>query len=71
MFYLFRMVILKEVESLVNQLCVWTFRRLWDLSKGVEVGGMGLNYVTVALVFNTVPCPTVLAYQSYSLLYFN
>lgn len=71
MFYLFRTVILKEVESLVNALC-GHFRRLWDLSKGLEVGGMGLNYVTVALlVFNTVPCPTVLAYQSYSLLYFN
>ena len=48
------------------------FRKLWDLSKGLEVGGMGLNYVTIALlVFNTVSCPTVLAYQSYSLLYYN
>lgn len=49
------------------------FGKRWDLPKGLEVGGMGLNYVTVALllVFNTVSCPTALAYQLYSLLCFN
>ena len=66
------MIILKEVESLVNAFC-GHFGKRWDLPKGLEVGGMGLNYVTVALllVFNTVSCPTALAYQLYSLLCFN
>lgn len=44
-----------------------------DLFKGLEVDGMGLNYVTIVLllVFNTMCCSTVHAYQPYLLLCFN